>query len=142
MLSAKLHRRLLTSLMACLVFSAQAYAGDPDKGATVYHEHGCYSCHGYNGTGRTPLANNVSGILVNETVFVAFLRQRADRNPILPDNSMPSFGVSTLSVEQALDVYAYIKSMVDNPPEVDDIPTFVTILDAAKAAGNNDDASN
>jgi len=142
MLSAKLHRRLLTSLMACLVFSAQAYAGDPDKGATVYHEHGCYSCHGYNGTGRTPLANNVSGILVNETVFVAFLRQRADRNPILPDNSMPSFGVSTLSDEQALDVYAYIKSMVDNPPEVDDIPTFVTILDAAKAAGNNDDASN
>ena len=142
MISARFHRRLFASLMTFFVLSTQSYAGDPDKGASVYHEHGCYSCHGYNGTGRTPLANNVSGILVNESVFVAFLRQRADRNPILPDNSMPSFGVSTLSGEQALDVYAYIKSMVDNPPEVDDIPTFVTILDAAKAAGNNDDSSN
>lgn len=115
--------------------AGQAYAGDPDKGATVYYEHGCYSCHGYNGTGRTPLANNVSGIMVDEGVFIRFLRQRADRNPILPNNSMPNFGVDALNDEQAKDVYAYIKTLVDDPPEIEEIPTFVKILEAAKAKG-------
>ena len=135
------HRQFMAVLFYVVV-SAQAYAGDPDKGAAVYYEHGCYSCHGYNGTGRTPLANNVSGILTDENVFIAFLRQRADRNPTLPDNSMPNFAVESLSDEQAKDVYTYIKMLTDDPPEIEDIPSFVTILDAAKAARPDDAASN
>ena len=135
-------RRSFISLALLLGFSTHAHAGDADAGATVYYEHGCYSCHGYNGTGRTPLANNVSGIMVDEGVFIRFLRQRADRNPILPNNSMPNFGVEALSDEQAKDVYAYIKTLVDDPPEIEEIPTFVKILDAAKANGPDNARSN
>lgn len=132
-MSIEFRRRYHVSLVLVLGLSAQSFAGNPDEGAAVYNEHGCYSCHGYNGTGRTPLANNVSGILVNEEVFIRFLRQRADRNPILPDNSMPNYGVDALNDEQAGNVYAYIKTLVDNPPEIEEIPTFVKILEAAKA---------
>lgn len=124
--------------LVSLLMLSPVFAGDVDKGAAVYYEHGCYSCHGYNGTGRTPLANNVSGLLVSEDVFIAFLRQRAELNPTLPDNSMPNFGVNALSDEAASDVYAYIRTFVDNPPEVEEIPTFVQILDAAKAGAEND----
>ena len=141
-MSANPHRRIFAAFVLFIGLSGQTYAGDPDKGATVFYEHGCYSCHGYNGTGRTPLANNVSGIMVNEEVFIRFLRQRADRNPILPDNSMPNFGVDALNDEQARDVYAYIKTLVDNPPEIEEIPTFVKILEAAKADGPKNAESN
>ena len=126
--------RYLACLMSALI-SITVHAGDLEKGAAVFYEHGCYSCHGYEGLGRTPLVNNVSGVLANETVFIAFLRQRAELNPILPANSMPNYGVNALSDEQARDVYAYIKTLTDSPPETEDIPTFVTILDAAKADG-------
>jgi len=122
----------LTGLVSLLI-ATSACAGDQEKGAAVFNEHGCYSCHGYGGLGRTPLVNNVSGMLVNETVFINFLRQRAELNPTLPANSMPNYGVNALSDEQARDVYAYIRTLTDNPPETQDIPTFVTILDAAKA---------
>ena len=125
--------RQILFLLPALIFVTLADAGDADKGAAVYYDHGCYSCHGYEGLGRTPLANSVSGILVNETVFISFLRQRAELNPILPANSMPNYGVTALSDEEAQDVYAYIKTLTDNPPETKDIPTFVTILEAAKA---------
>lgn len=141
-MSIVFRRRYYVSLVVMLGLSAQSFAGNPDKGAAVYYEHGCYSCHGYNGTGRTPLANNVGGILVNEEVFVRFLRQRADRNPILPNNSMPNFGVDALNDEQAKDVYAYIKTLVDKPPEIEEIPTFVKILEAAKADGPENAKSN
>ena len=135
------HDRNILGLV-CLLMVSGVSAADLENGAAVYYDHGCYSCHGYNGTGRTPLANNVSGILINEDVFIAFLRQRADRNPVLPDNSMPNFAVETLSDENASDVYAYIKSLTDDPPEIDEIPSFVIILDAAKADRPDDASSN
>jgi mono/diheme cytochrome c family protein len=125
--------RQILFLLPALSFVALANAGDVDKGEAVFYDHGCYSCHGYEGLGKTPLANSVSGILVNETVFISFLRQRAELNPTLPANSMPNYGVNALSDEEAQDVYAYIRTLTDNPPEMNDIPTFVTILDAAKA---------
>ncbi len=125
--------RILVSIALLFGVACQTYAGDPDKGATIYYEHGCYSCHGYNGTGRKPLANNVSGIMVSEDIFLRFLRLRADRNPVLPDNSMPNYAIEALSDEQARNVYAYIKTLADDPPEVEDIPSFVKIIEAAKA---------
>jgi mono/diheme cytochrome c family protein len=125
--------RQVLFLLPAWSFVALANAGDADNGADVFYDHGCYSCHGYEGLGKTPLVNSVSGILVNETVFISFLRQRAELNPLLPANSMPNYGVTALSDEEAQDVYAYIKTLTDNPPETKDIPTFVTILEAAKA---------
>ena len=46
---------------------------------------------------------------------------------------MPNYAASTLSDEQALDIYAYIKSLKDESPEVEDNPVMQEMLDAAKA---------
>lgn len=102
-----------------------------DTGAQLYFDHGCYSCHGYNGTGRYPIANNVSGIMTNQELFIMFLRLRADLNPLTPSNSMPNYSAEVLSDKQAQDLYAYIKTLTDNPPEIEDISVLKNILDNA-----------
>ena len=113
---------------------------DIDSGEKLYMDYLCYSCHGYNGaTPRRPLTNGVSGIMVSEEVFLTFLRLRGDMNPDLATNTMPNYAESTLSDDQARDIYAYIKTFRDDPPEVADDPLMQQILDAAKAknpAGN------
>lgn len=134
-MSVTFAHRIFITFALLLGMTCQTYADDPDRGASVYYEHGCYSCHGYNGTGKTSLANNVSGIMASEDTFLLFLRQRADRNPILPDKSMPNYAVQALSDEQAVNVFAYIKTLTDDPPEIEEIPTFVKILEAAKMQG-------
>ncbi|MDH4109380.1 MAG: cytochrome c [Gammaproteobacteria bacterium] len=124
---------------AFLLVAALGHAGDAERGAVVYYEHGCYGCHGFGGAGRTPLVNGVSGMLVSEDVFLAFLRQREDQNPVLPANSMPNYGVYALSDDDALAVYAYVRTLVDTPPEIDEIPAFLTILEASDRAYDEDE---
>jgi len=112
---------------------AQDVNGDAEEGKQLYYNFACYSCHGYNATMRVPLIGDASGIMGSESVFLTYLRLRADQNPINPKNSMPNYSVSTLSDEQALDIYAYIKSLKDASPEVEDNPVMQEILDAARA---------
>ena len=114
---------------------AQDLSGDVEKGEQLYYNFACYSCHGYNATMRVPLVGDASGIMSSEQVFLTYLRLRADQNPVNPKNAMPNYAASTLSDEQALDIYAYIKSVKDDPPEVEDNPVMQQILDAAKASG-------
>ena len=122
------------ALALLIVFSGSAFAQDVDSGANLYQEYLCYSCHGYNGAAsRRPLTNDLSGIMVNEAVFISFLRQRAELNPVIATNSMPNYAATTLSDAQAKDLYAYIRTFKDNPPEVKDDPLMQEILDAAKA---------
>lgn len=109
-------------------------SGDAEKGEVIYYEYACYSCHGYNGTGRTLLLEGASGIITNEDVFIMYLRQRAELNPLLPANTMPNYDAATLSDEQARDLYAYIKTFKDDPPEVKDDPLMQGIIRAAKEA--------
>lgn len=111
---------------------AQDFRGDIEKGEQLYYDFACYSCHGYNATMRVPLVGGASGIMSSEQVFLTYLRLRADQNPINPKNAMPNYAASTLSDEQALDIYAYIRSVKDDPPEVEDIPVFVEMLESAK----------
>jgi len=112
---------------------AQDVNGDAEEGKQLYYNFACYSCHGYNATMRVPLIGDASGIMGSESVFLTYLRLRADQNPINPKNSMPNYSASTLSDEQALDIYAYIKSLKDASPEVEDNPVMQEILDAARA---------
>jgi mono/diheme cytochrome c family protein len=121
----------LAAVLPALAAAGASFAGDPERGAAVFYEHGCYGCHGYNGAGRTPLVNGISGMLVSEDVFLAFLRQREDQNPVLPANSMPNYGVYALDDDDARDVYAYLRTLVDDPPAVEEIPAFLTILEAS-----------
>ena len=103
--------------------------GDAENGKKLYYEQGCYGCHGYQGIGRKNLANDVSGIMFSEEVFLIYLRARADLNPMLPSQDMPHYPESSLSDEQAKDIYAYIRTFKDTPPPVDEIPALRMILD-------------
>lgn len=116
--------------LLCGVASAQ----DVDKGEQLYKEYLCYSCHGYNGTSPIrPLANELSGIMTNEALFLTFLRLRTDFNPASASRNMPNYSEASLSDDQARDIYAYVKTFIDEPPEVADDPLMQQILDAAKA---------
>ena len=50
----------------------KALSEDSSEGEKLYLSHGCYSCHGYNGTGRYPLANDISGIMTSEELLQYF----------------------------------------------------------------------
>ena len=78
-----------------------------------------------------PIANNMSGIMSSEALFITFLRLRADLNPLKPSNSMPNYSEAVINDEQAQDLYAYINTLTDNPPQIDDIPALKNILDNA-----------
>jgi cytochrome c553 len=130
--------RILSGVIAILlagsILPGAAAAADLEKGAKIYYDFLCYSCHGYQGAAlRKPLTDGLSGIMVNETVFITFLRQRADLSPALASNNMPNYSAAVLDDEQASALYAYIKTFKDNPPEVKDDPLMQQILDAAKA---------
>ena len=102
---------------------------DSSDGEKLYLSHGCYSCHGYNGTGRYPLANDISGIMTSEELFTMFLRLRADLNPVSPSNSMPNYSKNVIDDSEAKQIYAYIKTFKDSPPQLEEIPIFKEMLD-------------
>ena len=127
--------RLILILGLVLPVHAQDVSGDSQQGAELYYDFACYSCHGYNATMRVPLVGDASGIMSSEAIFLNYLRLRAEQNPTNPKNSMPNYSADTLSDEQARDIYAYIVSLVDDPPEVADNPIMQEMLEAAKARG-------
>jgi len=128
----------MNSLRICLILGllqpvlAQDGSGDAEQGAGLFYDFGCYGCHGYNATMRVPLVGDASGIMSSEALFLNYLRLRADQNPINPKNAMPNYAASTLSNEQARDIYAYIRSIDDEPPEVADIAVMQELLDAVR----------
>ncbi len=128
-------------LIFCLLqpVYAQDPARDSERGAELFYEFACYGCHGYNATMRVPLIDDASGIMNSEALFLSYLRLRADQNPINPKNAMPNYSADTLSDDQARDIYAYIRSIDDDPPEVADNPIMQDMLDAAKARGQGEE---
>lgn len=123
--------------MLAVDFSVGAYAdGDVERGEALYRDFACYSCHGYSAAGRVPLAPSSSGILSRADVFITYLRLRADENPINPKNTMPNYSRETLSDAQAADLYAYITSLAEDVPELEDIPLMEELIDDAKRRAN------
>ena len=101
---------------------SSANSGDLIAGRALYFEHACYSCHGYTGeTGQMPLLG--SAFLLSEELFLIYLRLRADQNPLLPSTRMPNYSEESLSDEQALNIYTYIRSFQSTTPELEDSPT-------------------
>ncbi len=133
-------KTLLTSVIGLLIgFNALAVTaqqettiGDANVGAQLYYDHGCYACHGYSGYGRVDLNNTGSPWLVNEEIFRAFLRARANVAPVLPSTSMPNYPANALSDEGVSDIFVYIRSLPDNRPDSSDIPALRTILESAE----------
>lgn len=119
------------ALAAASIATGQG-SGDVERGKQAYYDYACYGCHGYGGIGRHNIANQSSGVMVNEEVFVLYLRARGDQNPAFSTQTMPHYPASSLPDEDARDIYAYIMTFVDDPPEVEDIPALQSILDDAK----------
>jgi len=138
--SKLINKVLAVSILAGLTHTSGVLAqipfgtisGDADNGKQHYYEQGCYGCHGYTGIGKRNLANDVSVLMSSEQLFLTYLRARGDLNPSLPTQNMPSYSQQVISDENALDIYAYIRSFKDTPPEIVDIPALNTILEDAK----------
>jgi|TARA_B100001079_G_C16103750_1_gene379531 ubiquinol-cytochrome c reductase cytochrome c subunit len=124
----KITRVIKYTVCFSLLFT-KALSEDSSEGEKLYLSHGCYSCHGYNGTGRYPLANDISGIMTSEELFTMFLRLRADLNPVSPSNSMPNYSKNVIDDSEAKQIYAYIKTFKDSPPQLEEIPIFKEMLD-------------
>ena len=118
-------------LTLCGPSSASDSIGDAQRGEQLFSQYACYSCHGYNGTGMTPLASKTEGILSSPQLYLTYMRLRADQNPVNPSRAMPNYSTASLSDEQALDIYAYILTLDDEPPEVEEIPEFTAIIESA-----------
>lgn len=125
-------RRTLVAAFFVAALASAASAADVGNGERQYVEFGCYACHGYNGTGETPLSSATSGVLSDEDVFLTYLRLRADQNPVNPKRSMPNYSLESLSDENARDIYAYLLTLEDTPPTVEEIPAFQVLLEDAK----------
>jgi cytochrome c553 len=127
----------LAGLIACAAVSIAVgqEAGNAERGKQAYYDYACYACHGYGGIGRHNIANQSSGVLINEQVFLLYLRARGDQNPAFSTQTMPHYPASSLPDEDARDIYAYILTLEDNPPQVEDIPALQGILDDAESAG-------
>lgn len=111
---------------------AQDAAGDAARGKQLYYDHGCYTCHGYNGqTGARDLVGTGSPIVDNAELFLSFLRARAGVTPLFPATTMPSFPESALSDAEARDILAYIRTFELDAPDAEDVPALRAILDSA-----------
>ena len=107
--------------------------GNAAAGKKLYEAYSCYACHGYNGETGRAFVGNWSANLATESSFIAFLRGRSNVAPVQPSTSMPNFSADTLSDAQAKDIYAHIRTFRSHAPSnVEDIPVFNQILDAAR----------
>ena len=129
-------RRMTMAAIAALAIATLANgqdAADVERGKQAYYDYACYACHGFQGIGRRNIANQSSGILVSEEVFLIYLRARADHNPAISEQTMPHYPASSLPDDVARDIYAYILTFEDDPPPVEEIPALKDIVDAAEA---------
>jgi mono/diheme cytochrome c family protein len=128
--------RVLFAAMALAVpaYAAEtpATAGDVARGKRLFHDHGCYGCHGFNGnTGARDLVGTGSPLITELATFTMYLRLRADQAPLLPSTRMPNYPASTLSDAEVRDIYAYVRTFKPNAPAVKDVPTLKVILESA-----------
>jgi len=124
---------MLSGLSPLAVAQQGAVSGNAENGARLYYEFSCYGCHGFNGqTGRMDFVGRVSPFLTSEEVFKVFLRARENVNPLLPSTDMPSYPANSLDDQGVSDIYAYIRSMQFDAPDITSISAFQAILDSAQ----------
>jgi len=123
-------------ILLIMIMPLSSLSSDFEEGKKLYLNQGCYGCHGYNGTGRYPLAGDVSGIMTNKDLFITFLRLRADISPINPSNSMPNYSKSMIDDNEAELLYDYINTFEDNSLKLEDIPVLKEILESATRKNN------
>jgi mono/diheme cytochrome c family protein len=105
MASLSQSRRIIPVLFfsSLLVLAAcSAPQGNPENGKRWFAMHNCTACHGPHGNdGKAP---HIAGL---DLSFGKFIRKlRSSDSPI-----MPMFPESTISQQDAADIYAYLKSI-------------------------------
>jgi len=113
--------------------SPAAPGGDAAKGKALFVAHQCFACHGYNGETGTRLVKEDGSFvprLLTVRGFTTFIRapRPNERPPAGSSVTMPSYGVSSLSDEQAADLFAYIKTFKPTEPPLKDIPLLSEML--------------
>jgi mono/diheme cytochrome c family protein len=93
---------LFSTVTVILLSGCGAPEGDIQEGQRWYTMHNCYSCHGKNANDGK--AAKIASLDMGFSSFVRLLR-----NPSSP--SMPRFPETTLSKEDAADIYAWLKNM-------------------------------
>jgi mono/diheme cytochrome c family protein len=134
---------LAFGLLASLGAAGVTWAADVERGRSLFHEHGCYSCHGHTGKGTfavaqsnllpkpPPLLVGTAPFLMSEEVFRVYLRLRAAENPAEPEVRMPHYPQNALDDAAVADLYAYIGTFRENPPPLESIPAMRAILESA-----------
>src|SRR5262245_57748604 len=138
----KTNQVLGIALVGAMVLAIPGLAADPTsstgdavRGKQLFHVHGCYGCHGFNGnTGARDLVGTSSPLIADLATFTMFLRLRGDQAPLLPSSRMPNYPASALSDVQVRDIYAYVRAFKPDAPAVKDVPTLKAILDSASSA--------
>jgi mono/diheme cytochrome c family protein len=91
--------------------SEHADAGNLERGKKLYASYGCYECHGRVAQG------GVGPRLGPDPLPLSFIEQYVRR----PTGSMPPYTAKTVSDQDLMDIYAYLKSLPE-PPKRKDIP--------------------
>lgn len=118
---------------------AQEISGDPQRGEDLFESIACYSCHGYDGTGMTPLSTKTSGALSSEAVFLTYMRLRGEKMQLVPSRRMPHYSQDVLSDDDARDLYAYLVTLEDDTPPIEEIPALKEILENAQESLETDE---
>lgn len=124
------HRLLLPSTLAALGLAAglsvaqemPAPTGDAGRGKGYFLSYKCYACHGY--SGQTGVRRLVPMRFPQEA-FVGFVQ-----NSPIPD--MPAY--RDVPPAKLADLYAYIRSLPADAPEVATVPLLEQIRARAQAA--------
>jgi mono/diheme cytochrome c family protein len=112
--------------IALSVLSADAAAqapevtptGNIDSGKVLYHNYGCYACHGH--TGETGVGAQLNPSRFLQAAFIAYVRNppRISSGPF----RMPAYGGETVTDQVLADIYAYLESLDSGTVPVDEIP--------------------
>ncbi len=136
---------LALQLLVVTGSSTPVLGQEPLDGAQLYYDHGCYTCHGFQGKGTHVLrANNLfpkppillrgqAPFLVSEDVFRAYLRLRGDMAPEQPSVLMPNYPAEALNDAEVAAIYAYVSSFTPDEPPLEEIETMRWILEHAEA---------
>ena len=103
------------SLTAAVAQQPTAPAGNVDHGNALFHEVGCYACHGLIGQGAQATGPRLSRTQLPFEGFLAQLRR--------PQSQMPPYEAVVLSDQDAADIYAYVRQI---PPPSD--PKSIPLL--------------
>ena len=92
--------------------AAQAPAGNPETGKTLFDSVGCYACHGFEGQGGAA-GPRIAPRTLPLVAFIRFVRR--------PSNQMPLYTDRIVSDEDLGHIHAYLESR-PTPTPIESIP--------------------